>query len=239
MCSFSQQNSVYSNILSPNVLHNLKAMYIPGGEPNDSLLIQSGDKINEDFQNGTTNGIYMCSCNLYYNIGGCGFPMVTQICRNCGKLIGGTNHKLIQREGHFRVFKDENQRRNDYYVINYHFYVPYIVLSELMNKVENERRIQIRGLKRVKRNFYIDNKKKVRNISTVTYRILSFIFYSCIYADIKIGYLSTSDLEKFYYSDVNNNANNNNSLDNLLSVMMDNYNSLIKELKIRGIENIQ
>jgi len=234
ICSFSKPNSVYSNILSPNVLKNLNHIYIPGGEPNDNLLIKSGDQINDGLRNKPTDAIYKCSCHYWYYINndpgnGCGFPVQTSVCKICGKLIGGTGHKLVERPGHVRIYYSREIKQND----RYKFEVPYMYLNQLMDEVNKERNIQIRGLKKVKKDFYIDNDKKVRNVGMITYRILSFIFYSCIYYDSKLGYLNSNDLKKFYYSD----ATNYNS--SILSIMNDNWKSLKEELKIKGIENIQ
>jgi len=229
ICSLSKNNSVYSNILSPNVLNYLRNIYIPGGEPNDNLLIISGDRINMEFENGTTDAIYICSCYYYYRINGCGFPMRTFNCINCGKLIGGNDHKLVSRPGHVRIYLNESEILNNDYINRYHFYVPYMYLAELMRKVEDERKKQLKGFKKVNKDFFTDNnlKKKVRNISTVTYRVLSFIFYSCIYYNC---YLSSEDLKRFYYSDSDENTS-------ILSIMEDIWESLSKELKNRGIDN--
>ena len=227
MCSLSKANSVYSNILSPNVLNNLNNIYIPGGEPNDNLLIKSGEQIYEYSQK-SKDAIYKCSCHDWYFINRttqCGFPAQTSKCRNCGQQIGGENHKLVEREGHVRVL-NETQRPQNYEV-------PFILLVDLMKEVEKERKKQIKGLKRVKKNFYLDNDKKVRNISIVTYRILNFIFFSCIYYNTKLGYLKPNDLKNFYYSDAGKDD------ESILSIIKDNWNALIKELQKSGIENIQ
>ena len=50
----SKENSIYLQILSSNIMHNISNKYIPGGEPNDSLLIKSGEEIQKFFENGET-----------------------------------------------------------------------------------------------------------------------------------------------------------------------------------------
>jgi len=231
MCSQSKPNSVYSNILSPNVMNNLKNIYIPGGEPNDNLLITSGQAVSEYHQthNDVSYGVYMCSCYYWYIIEPCGFPMEKYKCKVCGQDIGGTDHQLVARNGHVRVYLNEQQRLNNRYKFN----VPYIYLSELLSKVEGEKQIQIKGFKKVEESFFINSKKEVRNISHVTYRILSFIFYSCIYYNEKLGYLKQGEMKNFYFSD----AENENS--SIIYILNKIWKLLSDELLIKGIENVR
>ena len=82
--SLSNENTIYSKILSENILNNISNLYIPGIEPNDSLLIESGDQIKKYVENGGKEGIYMCSCYFWYTVNNCGRPMVTFPCKICG-----------------------------------------------------------------------------------------------------------------------------------------------------------
>eukprot|EP00833_Pecoramyces_ruminatium_P011837 jgi/Orpsp1_1/1185869/evm.model.c7180000095707.1 len=200
ICSLS--NSAYSKILSPDVINNLENIYIPGGEPNDSRIIRTVREINEYYQNGGKNAIYKCDCNNWYFVGECGYPMEKFKCSECGQLIGGTKHKLVDRPGHLRADAEK----------------------------EN---IPIRGFKQSKRDFFIDTKKQVRNISQVTYRILSFIFYSCIYYNEKLEYINSNDIKKFYYSD----AQRKNQ--SILFILEEIWKLLIDELIKRNVNNIR
>ena len=137
----------------------------------------------------------MCSCNYFYTVGSCGMPMEIFPCKNCGNNIGGTNHKIFQRPGHVKIINDNELNDGN---CKY--------LKQLMNEVENERRKQFKGFHKVKYEFFMKN-KKVRNISNITYRILSFIFYSCIYWSEKLEFLNRNNIQNFYF--INGNTQNN------------------------------
>ncbi len=222
ICSFSKQNSIYSKILNPDILTNISNIYIPGGEPKYLPIVQSTEQIQKYLQNGN-DAIYMCSCYFCYTVGNCGKPTETFKCK-CGQTIGGKDHILYKRPGHVRIVK-ENQIPNDG--------TDYKTLNQLIEEAENEKKIQIKGFTKVPKNFFFEQEKKVRNMSNVTYRVLSFIFYSCIYYNEKIGYLKSEDLHNFYFSDENEQ---NKSIE---SILIETWKILKEELLKREIENIQ
>ena len=69
-----------------------------------------------------TYGCYVCDCGYYYGIGPCGFPDAKSEfnCIECGKPIGYApkkyedngrkEHGMVIREGHLRIFKNEDQK---------------------------------------------------------------------------------------------------------------------------------
>ena len=230
ICSLSEnKNSLYSKIVSKNIMRYLNELYIPGGEPNDCLMIESADYIKEYKNNGGGEAVYMCSCYSWYRVGGCGLPMETFKCKNCNKLIGGNNHIMVKREGHFRICFNNDQYRytNDYRSSSCMMY------DEFMKLVEEKRNIQYRGHKQVERSFFINKNKKVRNMNNITYRILSFIFYSCIFYDKKSKFISKNDIKTFYYSD----ANEHNK--SILHILIEIWRILTEELSAKNIKNIQ
>ena len=223
ICSTS--NTIYSKILSPNILNNISNIYIPGGEPNDSRLIESGEQIKKYIENGGSEAIYMCSCYYWYTIANCGRPVVTFPCKICSQLLGGVNYILNKREGHVRIYPDNSNNLDNRN--NYKMY------SQLMNEVENERNKHFKGFKKVEYSFFINKDKKVRNISNVTYRILNFIFYSYIFYSEKLGYLDKNTLNNFYFSDGNEQINS------ILFILKKDWELLIEELAKRQVNNIQ
>jgi len=226
ICSLSKKDSVYHNILSPDVKKNLNNIYIPGGEPNDSLLIESYDEIQKFVNSGKTGAIYMCSCYSWYTVGECGLPMEIKQCKNCGNNIGGRNHIPVQRQGHVRIFRDNNDNRTAY------GNTPrYKMLSDLKNDANYQRNVQIRGFKRVNKAFFINKNKVVRNISNITYRVLSFIFYSCLLYDEELNYLTKNDLKLFFYKNEDNRT--------ILTILIDIWKILIEELSKKEIDNVQ
>jgi len=231
ICSLSNKESVYSKILTPNVMNYLKNIYIPGGEPNDSLLIESGDEINNYIMSGKDVGIYMCSCYAWYTVDNCGKPMISSKCGVCGQPIGGTNHSMVDRPGHVKIYKDEYRLNNDRGFVG--TIKNYKMLGDLMKEVEEARSVQIKGYKKVKKDFFTKMNKNVRNINKITYRILSFIFYSCILCDEKLNYLKPENLKEFYYLDAEKNDQS------ILSIITDIWKILVEELLKRDIDNIQ
>ncbi len=70
-------------------------------------------------------------------------------------------------------------------------------------------------------------------MNNVTYRILSFIFYSCIYYSEKLGYLRIENLKNFYFVD------DNKQNKSILFILREIWKILIEELLKKEIENIQ
>ena len=220
--SMSNNNSIYWQIISPKILNNIKKIYLPGGEPNDSLKIKSGEQIKKYFENGNTEAVYMCSCNYFYTIGNCGKPMETFKCKVCGQQIGGNNHIMVKRPGHVRIVTKVNQNDGTEKSLN-----------QLMKEVEEEKNIHFKGFKNVKYEFFCQQNKNVRNMNDITYRILSFILYSCIYYSEKLGFIKSDDLKLFYFTDGNEKNNN------ILFILKNIWKILIEELVKKEINNIQ
>ena len=148
--SMSNNNSFYSKIIFPQILENIKNKFTPGGEPNDSLKIESGNKIKKLFERNEVKGVYICSCNYFYIIEECGKPYEKSTYKNCGELIGGERHYMVKRHGHVRIVNDKAKWKemmdNGYDEFKY--------LSKLMEEVEKEKKILIlKDLKKLNINF--------------------------------------------------------------------------------------
>ena len=100
--------------MSNNIKTEIENSYLPGGVPNINTLIKSYYDIKSDLElhNNPNYGCYICSCYYFYTIAPCGLPNQIFKCPNCGKDIGGEGHKLIEREGHFRIYLNEGQKLN-------------------------------------------------------------------------------------------------------------------------------
>jgi len=228
ICSQSKPNTVYSNILSSNVMDNINRIYIPGGEPEYDIKMDSAKEIKERFNENNKEGAYICSCGKSYFIEDCSQPYVIGTCTFCKKEIGGSGHQLLQRDGHMRIFRNAEEQ------LTYR-HIPGILLGDFIREVEALKNVQRRGIVRVLKVYFTNHKHEIRNnINNVTYRLLSFIFYSCILFDEKLKYINDSDITKFYYINDGNNTDNNQSI---FSILKDIWNILNTELGIRGIEN--
>jgi len=230
ICSFSQPNTLYSNILSENLKQNIENIYIPGGEPKFNLKMESAYEIKKFFERkkeAESEEVYMCSCGYWYVIGDCGRPWDENKCKICHETIGGKSHKLFNRPGHVRVCRNEEHRRK--FIED----IPYILIDDLMNEVETLKNTPIKGFQKVLKSNFIKNNKPVRYINHITYRILSFIFYSCIYYSEKLEFIKSEELKMFYYEDAKKEDKS------ILSILKDIWKALEKELSKRGIDNIQ
>ena len=134
---------------------------------------------------------------------------------------------MVKRAGHVRIVNNEAQRKemvdNNYGECKF--------LSQLMEEVEIEKNTHFKGFKNVNYNFFIKENKKVRNMNDITYRILSFVFYSCVYYCEKLGFLN--NIQEFSF--INGNEQNNN----ILFILKKIWEILIDELKNKEVNNIQ
>ena len=113
----------YTSLLSKDCMTIIENNFIPGNNCVDDLKITSLKEIRYHFNNYPEDtGCYVCSCGYYYSIGPCGFPTKgnTSKCPKCQldigygekkiKNKGAENHGLVQREGHYRIFKNKEQK---------------------------------------------------------------------------------------------------------------------------------
>jgi len=223
ICSLSKSNTFYSNILSSSVMENIKTVYIPGGEPVYTILMDSAKEIQEYFAiNGVNKlGVYICSCGKSYYIRNCTTPVFITNCSHCNEQIGGKDHRLLQRQGHMRIFANQQEQSN-------YSYIPGKLLPDLLKEIEILKRTHTPGIKKVDKNRFLSTSKEVRNISNITYRLLSFIFYSCIFFDGKLSLINENDLNTFSYEDHHQS---------IFSILIDIWNTLNIELGKRDIDN--
>jgi hypothetical protein len=82
--------SVFENIIVERVIDGDYLLYKDG---NDTAALLAN------------LGVYKCSCGFIYSIGNCGYAMVEFPCPNqtCKKMIGGSNHKIVERDGHEHI----------------------------------------------------------------------------------------------------------------------------------------
>ena len=134
------------------------------------------------------DGIYLCSCGFYYTIDKSTFPTEESECPVCHQKLGGKDYNLVKREGHIRVFLDNETRKEIMTALYSDKYVPSIILEDYerdnkMKKKEMIKGIQIKDL--VMQDFFSKD-EKVREMNDITYRFMNFVLYSFIfYANVK------------------------------------------------------
>ena len=89
------------------------------------------------------------------------------------------NHILIKREGHYRLFLNENQRQH----VNPNF--DYKLLSEFKEMI-NKKKKNRKGLLKLILHFLKNKIKKIGELSQISYRLLGFILYSNIFFGKKL-----------------------------------------------------
>ena len=89
--------------------NEIKNDNIPGIEQKENLFKYALEEIPKFFAKYSLRdyGAYVCSCGYFYDIPPSGFPMNEMNCPVCGLKIGGNNHILVKRPGHFRILKDK------------------------------------------------------------------------------------------------------------------------------------
>ena len=190
------QNSkklLYASLLDKNCINNLNECYIPGNELEDDMHITSLEYIEEHLNSSSDDiGCYVCSCGYYYSIQPCGFPPVgsTSVCPICKldigygpKKIDAGFHSLVRREGHMRIFKDQNQKKTCMERFrDSEENVPSMTLEEYKTKVFEPISNKLKsGLNVVKKDYFLKRDKKVRSLNELSYRILNFVIYSHLF----------------------------------------------------------
>ena len=142
-------------------------------------------------------GAYLCSCGYHYSIDKCTFPTYEFKCPICKQMIGGKNHIIVRREGHLRVFFD-NESRN---IKLKHSYadknIPNILLADLEKQVNQEKKQLLKSILPVEKEFFEKNQEKVREMGEITYRFLNFILYSLLFYSNIERYIKDKNLDKY------------------------------------------
>ena len=179
----------------------------PGSDTSEEPLYELFYKIENHFKFKPDEGCYVCLCNKggkgYYHSIPLGFPDKLEKdlkCPYCNEDIGSREYQNkdnnkenqvipvyepINRNNYFRIFNDNDEidrlnnknysNRKKLKKINYitreDFKAKYII--PLYNKEK--------GLNKIDENKFKDDKKIIRNLSHVSYRLLNYILYSHLF----------------------------------------------------------
>ena len=241
LISFNQKmNNFYYNLLTNNCIYTIDNSFIPGIDESDDDSIINNFHLLENHLNTKTadHGAYVCSCGCYYEIAPCGFPTESFECLNCKQLIGGTDktpeekgyHKMIKREGHLRIFKNIEEKKQEFDRFkDTDELIPNMLLSEYEKKyitpLLNKNNY---GVPKIDKITFIQKNKKIRKLSQVGYRLLNLIFYSHLYFCDCLGYLDSSLKKKYLFENMN-----------FIDILKINWELLEEALFEKGIPNIQ
>ena len=195
---------LYESILTKDCLTNIKGSFIPGCDLPEDLHLISLEQITNHLNTlSDRHGCYVCNCGYYYEIEPCGFPTRgnTSKCPICGLNIGWgpkvvqkgfSAHGMVIRPGHYRIYKDVEQRiacegrygdpsenipnktLEDY---------KRDVIEPILKKNQN-------GLNVVSKDFFLKTNKNVRNMSEICFRLLHFITYSHLFFANFMGFIN-------------------------------------------------
>ena len=239
-CLMGKEKHFYYDLLSNKMLNIINNSFIPGDEPNENIWVNSVIEVEKFLikTNDPYKGAYVCSCGQWYDVEHCGLPMAESICYNCNQKIGGTEHVPVDRENHFRVFKDKAQQDSivkwvnknkwvDHHPKYHHF--RYKTIKDLKRDVEKFIKEEHKGIKQVSQGFFNKIDKKIRVLNQISYRLLALIFYSSLYFGQLMGYIKENEIKQLIPKDSKS----------LFDVMCKTYKFLENALKAKGINEIQ
>jgi len=176
-------------------------------------------------------GAYLCSCETHYFVQPCGSPSESQKCYLCKLDIGAINnisHTLVPREGHCRVYKNNNHRNTIITAFGEKDkQFPFKFTEDLKNiidsRINNSKTdfVQIskdESLLRDLSNFYLH---------PLCFRILNLILNMFYYLSYKFGFLDHKNYNECQIDDFDCKLN----IENNLIVIKD----LLEKLNIKNI----
>ena len=183
---------LYQNLISKHISTYLDSNYLPGNFQYTNIRIQSYHEIKEILKKNNPKkiGTYLCPCGQYYILDKCTYPKRILQCEKCRKAIGGEKFNMIKREGHIRIFLDEENRQD---IMKKHkdAYMPYMLLEEFEKEINKLKKDVFKGIqiKDIERDTFLIRDESVREMNELSYRFLNFVLYSFIFYGIIMGYI--------------------------------------------------
>ena len=192
--STKKKKGIYYPIYDEDYQKHLSEHFFPG---NDSKTHDIYSKIMEHFDTKPNEGCYVCLCkNGFYHSVKSGFPGDKELnkhCPKCSKNIG-TEKKgilfseklIVKRSDYVRIFKDKkeiDELKKNVDFKNKLKEINYMTLDDYKKKyVINDKEIQIKGIyANSNKNQFKNDKKIVRNLNQLSFRILNYILYSHLF----------------------------------------------------------
>ena len=234
----ANNNNLFSSLLIKSKSTKIiKDSYLPGiSSPRNSLFKEQLKAVEKHLKTKKANeGAYVCSCGYFYDVAPCGFPTQISKCFYCNQPTGGENHKLVRREGHYRIFLDikgrESQLKKGYADKD----MPNMLLKEyeeyvdkMENKRINEKEQKLDLIKKEEFVKIIEN-NLIRNMDNLTYRIINFILYSHIFYANILEILSNEDIKCLLIEDMDLFTILENDWDSIQQLIKDKNN--IKDMR--------
>ena len=234
---------LYSELLNQNAEKIINENVIPGNNILDNIYIEGDTNLKNHFNKYKSNtGAYVCSCGKYYSVEPCGFTNKPLKCLNCnlpiGNIEGAKSGNMVKREGHYRIFKNQQEkgeemiRYNEETEVHIKFTdetIPNMFFEEYENKfiapiIEKSKM----GISKIRENIFLDSKQIVRHLSIVGYRLLNFILYSHLFYSNCLGFITNENLNKYICNGMT-----------CLKMLVEDWNFIKDALQSKGIQIIQ
>ena len=195
-----KKNGIFYPLYDDDHLEYLKNQFYPGNDTKSNKVYSS---IVEHFKKKPNEGCYVCLCSEgYYHSVKSGFPGENELDKSCPKClekIGTIKNNIIveffwqklsivNRPNYYRIFKSKQEIKNieqNAELKKKLKEIRYMTIDEYKEKyVINEDNIK-KGVfiysDKNDINYFKNDKKIVRNLSQITFRILNFILYSHLF----------------------------------------------------------
>ena len=108
-------------------------------------------------------------------------------------------HGMVIREGHYRIFKDEDQKKKEMYKYrDTDENIPNMLLADYKTKIIDPILNQsIFGINKNSRIKFTEKNLKVRKLSPIGYRFLNFILYSHLFFANCLGYITEENMNLY------------------------------------------
>ena len=204
----NNRKNFLTDLLSFNCTNTLENNFLPGKPATFDQFKESYELIKENLTRDPLKfGAYICSCGYFYSVGECTFPTVISKCPICGENIGGEHHILYKRVGHMRIFLDDSSRRTKLSLSYADKNMNNMLLDEFYANVVSKhetKELRYVDLKRQmgcsKENFM--KKENIRDMDQISYRLLSFIYFSHLFIARILGYITDQNLTVFTIKDM-------------------------------------
>ena len=143
---------------------------------------------------------------------------------------GAINHGMVVRPGHYRIFKNLEQKIEQMSI--YHDpdeNIPNKLLEQYKKEVIDPiLELPQKGISPIEKEEFLDKNKTVRNLNKISYRLLNFILYNQLFFANCLGYISNEELKNILVEGMN-----------CLEIIQSNWNLLEEALKEKNISSIQ
>ena len=204
--SLKKKKGIFFPLYGNDYQNYLKEQFYPGNDTKPNGIYSN---IINHFKTKPKEGCYVCLCQKggYYHSSKSGFPgykELNKFCPKCSKNIGlikkGNEKFFVKRDNYYRIFRDEKEIeeiKKDKNYKNKLKDINYMTIEEYKKgyiKIENENEKGIFIYSDI--NYFKNDKKIVRNLSQISFRILNYILYSHLFF-ARLVTNSSKDFDKY------------------------------------------